>query len=251
MPHLPPAVRAWTAHQWAVVGVAAATGFVAVTAFVLAYGGSFAAALDAGTSRSAARWYPVCIEGATVVMSLATVLLPKGKRRVAWFWLLVFASLSAGANVLHAWEHQRSLPVAAQSWWALGFAAVPPLALPVCVRVLERVVSAVLSGVQPDDAEPAPGTPAEPSVDQLVDAPALTLVESIEPVQPVVQDARVDKPASRPRRVSTARVQHRRSTTARTSARSVPAHIAAIMDSDGVSRSRAYQIHKQRTEDGA
>jgi len=118
---------------WAVAVASLGTAFVAVTAFVLAYGGSKGAALDAGISGRAAGWYPFCIEGVIVVASIATVVLPRGERRLGWLVLLAFTAVSAAANVLHAIDHDGA------RWWSPGFAVVPPLALPICVRILERV----------------------------------------------------------------------------------------------------------------
>ena len=120
-----------------------ATAFVAATAFVLAYGGSKGAALDAGMSNSAAGWYPLCIEGVIVVASLSTVVLPRGERLLGWSVLLGFTALSAAANVLHALDHD------GHKWWSPGFAVVPPLALPLCVRLAERVALSARTAAAP------------------------------------------------------------------------------------------------------
>lgn len=112
-----------------IVAVMGGTTFVAVTAFVLAYDGSRGAATDAGIAQ--AGWYPFCIEGVIVCASVATLRL---RRRVyPWLILLVFSGVSVAANVLHAWEQPGWM------WWSLAFAAVPPLALPICVHLLLMV----------------------------------------------------------------------------------------------------------------
>ena len=108
--------------------VMAGTAFVAVTAFVLAYDGSAGAARDAGIAK--AGWYPWCIEGVIVCASVATLTL---KRRYPWLILLSFTAVSVAANVLHAWKQP------GWQWWSLAFAAVPPLALPICVHLLLMV----------------------------------------------------------------------------------------------------------------
>jgi hypothetical protein len=107
----------------------AGTTFVAVTAFVLAFDGSRGAAADAGIAQ--AGWYPWCIEGVIVCASLCTLVLD---RRWPWFILLAFTAVSVAANVLHAWEQPGWM------WWSLAFAAVPPLALPICVHLVLMVV---------------------------------------------------------------------------------------------------------------
>lgn len=126
-------------RRWAAAGAAAATVFVAVTAFVLAYGGSKGAAMDAGMTDRAASWYPLCIEGVIVVASIGTMIIPKvGRARfLPWTVLLAFTGLSAALNVTHAIEHPGA------KWWSPLVAAVPPLALPLCVRLAERVAIAV------------------------------------------------------------------------------------------------------------
>ena len=113
----------------AVLAVMAATTFVAVTAFVLAYDGSRGAAMDAGIEQ--AGWYPFCIEGVIVCASVATLRLRR--RFYPWVILLAFSAVSVAANVLHAWEQP------GWQWWSLAFAAVPPLALPICVHLLLMV----------------------------------------------------------------------------------------------------------------
>ena len=112
-----------------IVAVMAGTTFVAVTAFVLAYDGSRGAATDAGISQ--AQWYPFCIEGVIVCASVATLRLHR--RVYPWLILLSFTAVSVAANVLHAWEQP------GWQWWSLAFAAVPPLALPICVHLLLMV----------------------------------------------------------------------------------------------------------------
>jgi hypothetical protein len=107
----------------------AGTTFVAVTAFVLAFDGSRGAAADAGIAQ--AGWYPWCIEGVIVCASLCTLVLD---RRWPWFILLAFTAVSVAANVLHAWEQPGWM------WWSLAFAAVPPLALPICVHLVLMVI---------------------------------------------------------------------------------------------------------------
>jgi hypothetical protein len=115
---------------------AAGTLFVAVTAFRLAYVGSKGAALDAGIPEGDASWYPWCIEGTLVVASAATVVLPKGERRLGWAVLLAATGISCASNILHSLDHPD------HHWWSPGAAAVPPLALAVCVRLAERVALA-------------------------------------------------------------------------------------------------------------
>ena len=112
-----------------VAAVMAGTTFVAVTAFVLAFDGSRGAAADAGIAQ--AGWYPWCIEGVIVCASLCTLVLD---RRWPWFILLAFTAVSVAANVLHAWEQPGWM------WWSLAFAAVPPLALPICVHLVLMVI---------------------------------------------------------------------------------------------------------------
>lgn len=112
-----------------IAAVMAGTTFVAVTAFVLAFDGSRGAAADAGIAQ--AGWYPWCIEGVIVCASLCTLVLD---RRWPWFILLAFTAVSVAANVLHAWEQPGWM------WWSLAFAAVPPLALPICVHLVLMVV---------------------------------------------------------------------------------------------------------------
>lgn len=110
--------------------VAAGTTFVAVTAFVLAFDGSRGAAADAGIA--SAGWYPWCIEGVIVCASVCTLVLRR--RFFPWLILLAFTAVSVAANVLHAWEQP------GWQWWSLAFAAVPPLALPICVHLLLMVI---------------------------------------------------------------------------------------------------------------
>lgn len=129
--------RNWPAHVPA--GLAGAgTVFVAATAFVLAYGGSKGAALDAGISPAAAGWYPLCIEGALVVASVSTVILRGKDRAFAWIVLLLFVAVSTAANVLHSLDH------GAGHWWSPYAAAVPPLSLPICTWLAERVALSTL-----------------------------------------------------------------------------------------------------------
>lgn len=107
---------------------AAATLFVAVTAFRLAYAGSKGAAGDAGLNPSDAAWYPLCIEGALVVAAVGTVAVGG---RYPWAMLLGFTGLSIAANIAHAHKHD-------QHWdlWHVVIAAVPPFALPLCVHLM-------------------------------------------------------------------------------------------------------------------
>ena len=117
-----------------VTGVLLSTGaalFVAGTAFALAYGGSKGAAIDAGMSSPG--WFPWCIEGVIVVSSLSVVALPRGERTLAWVVLLASTAVSVVANVLHALDHP------GHEWWSPYFAAVPPLTLPLCMQLAERV----------------------------------------------------------------------------------------------------------------
>lgn len=145
------------------------TGFVALAAFVLAYGGSKSAAVVAGISPAAATWYPLCIEGVIVVSSLGTVTLPGGRQRVLpWTVLVSFTGLSVAANVLHALDHP------GHQVWSPGFAAVPPLALPLCVRLAEKValyggrdVHAPLGVEQVLDASEAVPVTAKTIMDEL------------------------------------------------------------------------------------
>lgn len=118
--------------------VAAASVFVAVEAFHLAYAGSRGAALDMGVPAGSAGSYPWCIEGVIVVASTATLALPRGERLLAWLVLLGFTGISMAANVLH------SLDAAGHKVWSPYFAVVPPLALPLCVRLAERVALSTL-----------------------------------------------------------------------------------------------------------
>lgn len=106
---------------------AAATLFVAVTAFRLAYAGSKGAAVDAGLSSSDAAWYPLCIEGALVVAAVGTVAIGG---RYPWGMLVGFSLLSVAANVAHTYDHS------GLAWFSLAVAAVPPLALPLCVHLM-------------------------------------------------------------------------------------------------------------------
>lgn len=129
--------RTWAAHLPAVLA-GAGTVFVAATAFVLAYGGSKGAALDAGISPAAAGWYPLCIEGALVVASVSTVILRGKDRAFAWIVLLLFVAVSTAANVLHSLDH------GAGHWWSPYAAAVPPLSLPICTWLAERVALSTL-----------------------------------------------------------------------------------------------------------
>jgi hypothetical protein len=250
-----------------------ATAFVAATAFVLAYGGSKGAALDAGISAQAAGWYPLCIEGVIVVASLATVVLPRGERVLGWAVLLGFTGLSAAANVLHALDH------AGHRWWSPGFAVVPPLALPLCVRLAERVALStgrrtpdertagpdwtpdVVPTGRPDDRTlDIPSTPPEPSTPDPVDTVRpdgqLDVRPDAEPdVRPDAEpDAEPDiqPPVRRtPRRTSGRKPAGRR--TGRPAGRSTghqTGHSTGrpapdwrlVADARGVSRSRAYDI---------
>ncbi len=129
-----------------VAGVLLSTGaalFVAGTAFALAYGGSKGAAIDAGMSSPG--WFPWCIEGVIVVSSLSVVALPRGERTLAWVVLLASTAVSVVANVLHALDHP------GHEWWSPYFAAVPPLTLPLCMQLAERVALSL---------RPPRGTPA-------------------------------------------------------------------------------------------
>jgi hypothetical protein len=76
------------------------------------------------------------------VMSLAVVTLPRGQRRVPWAALVFFVAVSAGANVLHALDQPSA------EAWSPAVAALPPLALPLCVWVAERVMLAVAEAVR-------------------------------------------------------------------------------------------------------
>lgn len=149
--------RNWPAHVPALLA-GAGTVFVAATAFVLAYGGSKGAALDAGISPAAAGWYPLCIEGALVVASVSTVILRGKDRAFAWIVLLLFVAVSTAANVLHSIDH------GAGHWWSPYAAAVPPLSLPICTWLAERVALSTLH--QPthsgDPVTPRAGSPVPP-----------------------------------------------------------------------------------------
>lgn len=153
--------------------VVVATAFVAVTAFVLAYDGSRGAAVDAGIT--AAGWYPFCIEGVIVCSSVATMAL--AGRAYPWVILLLFTAVSVAANVLHAWQHPGT------HWWSLVFAAVPPLALPICVHLVLIVLKAahLAEPAEPSQTAPVPQL-AEPAA---VPQPGLKVVrEFYEPVVP-------------------------------------------------------------------
>ena len=167
----------WSDMAGRLPAVLAGTGtvFVAATAFVLAYGGSKGAALDAGISPDAAGWYPLCIEGALVVASVSTVILRGRDRFAAWVVLLLFVAVSTAANVLHSIDH------GAGHWWSPYAAAVPPLSLPICTWLAERVALATLHHPKiadgraalpvagPDSAGPVvpPGWAGGPDVDAL------------------------------------------------------------------------------------
>lgn len=126
-------IRRLALPAWVVV---AGCVFVAVHAFRLAYTGSKGAAIDMGVPIGSAGSYPWCIEGAIVVAATATLALPKGERRLAWFVLYLMTTVSGAANVLHA------LDVHDHRSWSPAFAIIPPLVLPLCVRLAERVAMA-------------------------------------------------------------------------------------------------------------
>lgn len=172
--------------------IVAGTAFVAVTAFVLAYDGSRGAAVDAGIQ--AAAWYPFCIEGVIVCASVATLAL--ARRAYPWVILLLFSAVSVAANVLHAWQHPGA------HLWSLAFAAVPPLALPICVHLLLMVVRprAHLETGEPVSEPAAEGLacwPGEPVVEPLPGRLA-SPVESVgEPASKPLTEP-LGEPASRP-----------------------------------------------------
>lgn len=140
-------------RRLAALVVAAATAFVAVTAFRLAYHGSRGAALDAGIPPGDASWYPWCVEGAQIAMAVATVILRGRDRAVAWCLLAVFVGVSTGANMLYAHDHGRP------GWWPLLVAAIPPLSLPAGTWVTERIVLVIISSPVPRFDVPVPADP--------------------------------------------------------------------------------------------
>lgn len=193
-------------HGWAgkapVWLVAAASVFVAVEAFRLAYTGSRGAALDMGVPPSSAGSYPWCIEGVIVVASTATIALPRGDRRLAWLVLLGFTAISCAANVLH------SLDAAGHKIWSPGFAVVPPLALPLCVRLAERVALSTLGSLTaggrslspagPDSAVPGGRHPGRDSGHHLDAAagPLSTPPPAPDPTGVAVDGGPVDTPST-------------------------------------------------------
>lgn len=120
------------------VVVVAAAVFVAWHAFRLAYAGSQSAAVDMGVPVDKAGSYPWCIEGVVIVASTATLTLRAGERALAWTVLALSTGVSCAANVLHA------ISATGHHVWSPGFAVVPPLALPACVRLAERVAVSIL-----------------------------------------------------------------------------------------------------------
>lgn len=95
--------------------------FLALGAFVLSYDALRALALANGVTPRLVWLWPLIVDGAIVVFSLAVLRASLHGERAAYPWLLVamFAALSVLFNVLHAGD----------TWLARGIAAVPPVAL--------------------------------------------------------------------------------------------------------------------------
>jgi Protein of unknown function (DUF2637) len=146
--------------QAGVTVMLAATLFVAITAFRLAYAGSKGAALDAGLSRGDAAWYPLCVEGVLVVAAVATAML---RGVYPWVVLLAFSGLSIGANLVHAVDQPGPC-----NWFILLVAGIPPAALPLCVEMSTRSVRRLsrrrtlrATTVRPDPlSDPEPDSPS-------------------------------------------------------------------------------------------